>query len=49
MKLYTVVVYYMQICMKEYNCCPNLERGDKSTYTFTMKGKVYLVRATPPK
>jgi hypothetical protein len=25
MKLYTVVIHYLQMCMKEYGCCPNLE------------------------
>jgi hypothetical protein len=22
MKLYTVVIHYLQMCMKEYGCCP---------------------------
>jgi hypothetical protein len=34
MKLYTFVVHYLQMCMKEYGCCPKLKRGDNSTYTF---------------
>ena len=38
MKLYTFVVHYLQMCMKEYGCCPELKRGDNSTYTFTKKG-----------
>jgi hypothetical protein len=51
MKLYTFVVHYQQMCMKEYGCCPKIKRGDNSTYTFTkMKGGgMYLVSATPPK
>jgi hypothetical protein len=49
MKLYTVVVHYLQICMKKYGRCPKFGRGDNSTYTFTKKGGVYLVSATPPK
>ena len=49
MKLYTFVVHYLQMCMKEYGCCPKFKRGDNSTYTFTKKGGggMYLVRATP--
>jgi hypothetical protein len=35
--------------MKEYGCCPKYKRGDNSTYTFTKRGVVYLVSATPPK
>ena len=38
MKLYTFVVHYLQMCMKEYGCCPKFKRGDKSTYTFTKRG-----------
>jgi hypothetical protein len=30
-KLYTVVVLYLQMCMKEYGCCPTFKRGDNST------------------
>jgi hypothetical protein len=26
MKLYTFVVHYLQMCMKEYGCCPKLKR-----------------------
>jgi hypothetical protein len=48
-KLYTVVVLYLQMCMKEYGCCPTFIRGDDSTYIFTKRGVVYLVSATPPK
>ena len=35
MKLYTFVVRYLQMCMKEYGCCPKFKRGGNSTYTFT--------------
>jgi hypothetical protein len=49
MKLYTIVVQNLQMCMKEYCCCLKLRRGDTSTYTFTKRGVVYLVSATPPK
>jgi hypothetical protein len=49
MKLYTFVVYYQQMCMKEYGCCPKFKRGDNSTYTFTKREVVYLVSTTPPK
>jgi hypothetical protein len=49
MKLYTVVVHNLQMCMKEYRCSLKFRRGDKSTYTFTKRGVVYLVSATPPK
>jgi hypothetical protein len=34
MKLYTFVVHYLQMCMKEYGCCPKFQRGDNSTYFF---------------
>jgi hypothetical protein len=33
MKLYTVVIHYLQMCMKEYGCCPKFGRGDNLTYT----------------
>jgi hypothetical protein len=49
MKLYTFVVHYLQMCMKEYGCCPKFKRRDNSTYTFTKRGVVYLVSTTPPK
>jgi hypothetical protein len=35
--------------MKEYGCCPKFRRGDNSTYTFTKRGAMYLVSATPTK
>jgi hypothetical protein len=47
-KLYTVVVHYLQMCMKEYGCCPKFKRGDNSTYIFTKRG-MYLVSTTPTK
>jgi hypothetical protein len=49
MKLYTFVVHYLQMCMKEYGCCPKFRRRVNSTYTFTKRGVVSLVSATPPK
>ena len=50
MKLYTFVVHYLQMCMKEYGCCPKFKMGDNSTYTFMKKGGgMYLVSATPTK
>ena len=50
MKLYTFVVHYLQMCMKEYGCCQKFERGDNSSYTFTKRGGgMYLVSATPTK
>jgi hypothetical protein len=49
MKLYTVVIHYLQMCMKEYGCCPKFKRGDNSTYTFMKRGGMYLVSATPTK
>jgi hypothetical protein len=49
MKLYTVVLHNLQMCMKEYCCGLKFRRGDNSTYTFTKRGVVYLVSATPPK
>jgi hypothetical protein len=49
MKLYTFVVHYLQMCMKEYGCCSKFRRRDNSTYTFTKRRVVYLVSAIPPK
>jgi hypothetical protein len=50
MKLNSFVVHYLQMCMKEYDCCPKFKRGDNSTYTFTKRGGgMYLVSATPTK
>jgi hypothetical protein len=46
MKLYTVVIHNLQICMKEYHCCLKFRMGDNSTYTFTKRGVVYLVLHT---
>jgi hypothetical protein len=44
MKLYTVVVHNLQMCMKEYRCCLKFRRGDNSSYTFTKRGVMYLWR-----
>jgi hypothetical protein len=51
MNLYTFVVHYLQMCMKEYGCCPKFKRGGNLTYSFTKRrgGGMYLVSATPPK
>jgi hypothetical protein len=49
MKLYTFVVHYLQMCMKECGCCPKFKRGDNSTYPFTKRGGKYLVSTTPTK
>ena len=38
MTLYTFVVHYLQMCMKEYGCCPKFNMRDNSTYTFTKRG-----------
>jgi hypothetical protein len=48
MKLYTVIVHNLQMCMKEYGCCPKFTREDNSTYTFTKRGG-HVVSATPTK
>jgi hypothetical protein len=42
MKLYTFVVHYLEMCMKEYGYCPKFKRRDNSTYTFTKREVVYL-------
>jgi hypothetical protein len=42
MKFYTFVVLYLQMCMKEYGCCPKFKRLDNSTYTFTKRGSCTL-------
>jgi hypothetical protein len=49
MKLYTVVVHNLQMCMEEYRCCPKFKRRDNSTYTFTKRRVMYLASTTPPK
>jgi hypothetical protein len=49
MKLYTVVVHYLQMYMNEYGCCPKFKRGENSTYTFTKRGGMYPVTETPTK
>jgi hypothetical protein len=33
-----IKVHYLQMCMKEYGCCPKFKRGDNSTYAFTKRG-----------
>jgi hypothetical protein len=33
MKLYPVVIHYLEMCMKEYGCCPKFGRGVNLTYT----------------
>jgi hypothetical protein len=37
MKLYTIVVHYLQMCMKKYGRCPKFGGGDNSTCTFTKR------------
>jgi hypothetical protein len=32
-----ILTDYLQMCMKEYGCCPKFKRGDNSTYTFTKR------------
>jgi hypothetical protein len=50
MKLYTFVVHYLKMCMKDYGCSPKFKRGENSTYTFMKRGGcMYLVSATPSK
>jgi hypothetical protein len=50
MKLYTFVVHYLQMCMKEYGCCPTL-KGEIIELILSRKGGggMYLVSATPTK
>jgi hypothetical protein len=44
MNLYTVVIHYLQICMKEYGCCPKFGRGDNltSTLKYVLYGEMGL-------
>jgi hypothetical protein len=42
-KLYTVVVHYLQMCMKEYGCCPKFKRGDNSTYNLPLSQGNYCI------
>jgi hypothetical protein len=51
MKLYTVVILYLQMCMKEYGCCPKFGRRDNLTYTLEIRSvwRDGLVSATRPK
>jgi hypothetical protein len=47
MKLYTFLVHYLQMCMKEYGCCP---KGEIIQLILSRKGGgMYLVSATPTK
>ena len=52
MKLYTFVVHYLQMRMKEYGCCPNL-KGVMIQLILSRKvggaGAMHLVSATPTK
>jgi hypothetical protein len=41
-KLYTVVVHYLQMYMKKYGCCPKFGRGDNSTCTFTKRRRACI-------
>jgi hypothetical protein len=41
MKLYTVVVHNLQMCMKEYRCFLKFRKGNNSTYTFTKPSKFW--------
>jgi hypothetical protein len=43
-KLYTVVIHYLQMCMKEYGSCQKFGRGDNLTYTlkYVMYGEMGL-------
>ena len=47
----TLYLHYLQMCMKEYGCCPKFKRRDNSTSTFTERGGggMYIVSATPAK
>jgi hypothetical protein len=50
MKLYTFVVHYLQMCMKEYGCCPKFKRGIIQLILSRKGGRgMYLVSATPTK
>ena len=41
---YTFVVHYLQMCMKEYGCCPKFGRGGNLTYTlkYVLYGEIGL-------
>jgi hypothetical protein len=41
MKLYTVVIHYLQMCMKEYGCCPKFGRGDNLIFLHAHLQVVY--------
>jgi hypothetical protein len=43
MKLYTVVIHCLQMCMKEYGCCPKFGRG--GNLTCTLKYVLYVKRS----
>jgi hypothetical protein len=42
MKLYTFVVHNLQMCMKEYGCCPKFKRGDNSILMISQKIKIKM-------
>jgi hypothetical protein len=48
MKLYTVVIHYLQMCMKEYGCCSKFGRGDHLTYTLNPMSRLGGVALTSP-
>jgi hypothetical protein len=43
MKLYTVVVHNLQMCMKEYCCFLKFRRGDNSTSTIFLHAHLQVV------
>ena len=43
MKHKTIVIRYLQMCIKEYGCCPKFGRGDNSTKSFMQMGEVARV------
>jgi hypothetical protein len=47
MKLYTVVVHYLQMYMNEYGCCPKFGRGVHKN-PISRLGGVALTRYMPP-
>jgi hypothetical protein len=48
MKLYTVVIHNLQMCMKEYGCCPKFGRDKVGLFKTNTVSSVYMRITTFP-
>jgi hypothetical protein len=49
MKLYTFVVHYLQMCIKDYGYCPKFKGEIIQLILSRKEGCMYLVSTTPTK